>query len=44
MNKKKQHPDQKIQERWNKWLSDGEFASFEKYLEFMVWRNKILND
>lgn len=40
--KEKQHPDQQIQERWNKWLADGEFTSFEKYLEFIVWRDQIL--
>ena len=40
--KDKQHPDQQIQERWNTWLADGEFTSFEKYQEFMVWRDKIL--
>ncbi len=35
--KKKQHPDQKIRERWNKWSANGEFALLEKYLEFMQW-------
>ena len=40
--KEKQHPDQQIQERWNKWLADGGFTSFEKYLAFIVWRDKIL--
>jgi hypothetical protein len=37
----KQHPDQKIQEEWMKWLKREKYT-YVKYLEFMLWRDAYL--
>jgi len=34
---KNQHPEQRIQEEWMKWLKNNKFT-YEGYEEFMTWR------